>query len=72
MQNNPAERPSAEQALRHWRSIRRRLMFLHRWRQPRERKLSFSDLVVSDITHFFSLIGHTIWALGRRLRRFVA
>jgi len=71
MQSNPADRPSAVQALRHWRSIRRRLTFLDRWWMPRERKLSFSDLIVSDIIHFFSLIGHTIWALGRRLRRFV-
>jgi len=72
MQDDPADRPSAEQALRHWRSIRCRVILPHRLWKPRERKESFVALVVFDIVHIFFLIAHNCGALGRRLRRFLA
>jgi len=69
MQSNPADRPSAEQALRYWLSIRRNLGLVHRVWMPRERTESFH--IIFDIFHIFSLTSHTIFALGRSVRRFL-
>ena len=69
MQSNPADRPSAEEALQEWRLIRRHVVPLHRHWRPREREESFVLTVVLDTLYAFSSIVRTFRFLGRRLRR---
>jgi hypothetical protein len=69
MQDNPADRPSAEQALQHWRSIRREVRCLHRCWRPREREESFLTGLRYDIYYIFSATAHTCWSFVRRLCR---
>ncbi|KAI0258295.1 kinase-like domain-containing protein [Gloeopeniophorella convolvens] len=50
-QNEPSARPSAEDALKQWKSIRRRIYLLHRYWRPRERKEPLLIVVILDIVH---------------------
>jgi len=69
MQHNPADRPSAEQALQHWRSIRRKVTGLHRYWRPREREESFLAVIFYDIVHAFSITFYGLQSVGRGLGR---
>ena len=69
MQIDPADRPSAEQALEHWREIRDHVKLLHRRWRPREREESIIDVISYDIYYIFSYTGHTLLSFGRRLHR---
>ncbi|KAI9438640.1 kinase-like domain-containing protein [Lactarius indigo] len=69
MQSDPADRPSAAQALQQWRSIRDRVMFLHRRWRPRDRDEGFLTVVAFDVVYVLSSIAHKFRSIGRRFRR---
>ncbi|KAI0287515.1 kinase-like domain-containing protein [Russula brevipes] len=69
MQSNPADRPSAEQALQHWRSIRRKVRGLHRYWRPRKREESFLAVIFYDIVYGFSITFYGLQSLGSGLGR---
>lgn len=69
MRNNPAERPTATEALEQWRSIRSRVQPLHRLWRLRERDESLISIVFFDIAYIFTSFTHTIRYFGRRIRR---
>ncbi|KAH9003433.1 kinase-like domain-containing protein [Lactarius hatsudake] len=72
MQDDPADRPSAAQALQQWRSIRDRVMFLHRRWRPRDRDEAFVVVIAFDVVYVLSSIAHKFRSIWRRFRRSLA
>lgn len=72
MRSNPADRPTAVEALEQWQSIRSRVQPLHRLWRLREREETVLSVVFYDVVYIFSSFVHTIRFLGRRLRRSLA
>ena len=48
-QENPEDRPSAEQALKQWRRIRQRVLFIQRFCRLRGREEAVIETIVLDI-----------------------
>ena len=69
MRNNPADRPTAIEALEQWRSIRSRVQPLHRLWRLREQEETLFSIVFFDIVYVFTSCVHTVRFFGRRVRR---
>ncbi|KAN0131631.1 Protein kinase-like domain containing protein [Lactarius tabidus] len=72
MRNNPADRPTATEALEQWQSIRSRVQPLHRHWRPREQDETLLSIVFFDVVYIFTSFTHTIRSFGRRIRRSIS
>jgi hypothetical protein len=71
-QSNPSIRPSAEHALRQWRTIRGRINFLHRFWRLRRYSEPFWFTPILDVIYALVSIPRVARLLGRGLRRMLA